>query len=340
MNKNVRIIFMISCLMALASCRNEKPISLKKIQFTGEAQGTYYMVTYFAVDTIIYQYQIDSMLNAFDQTASTWVKESIISKVNNNDPDVIPDKDFIEIFKLSKRIWKSTDGAFDITVGPLVNAWGFGFKNKISVNQNVVDSLLNLVNFNGIYLKNNKIIKDNPDIQIDYNAIAQGYSVDLAGGFLQSRGINNYLIDIGGEVLAKGTKNSGNKWMVGIEKPSEEANSERVIKATIGLTDKAIATSGNYRKFYEEDGIRYSHTIDPKTGYPARHRLLSATVMCDSASIADGYATALMVMGLEKSIDFLSNNPELDAYLIYSSEDGTYKTWGTKRFLEMVNELE
>lgn len=340
MNRIASMVFAMAIMLMAASCRNEDSVSSKKIFFIGEAQGTYYTVTYFAVDTIIHQFQIDSMLNAFDQSASTWVENSVISRVNNNDPEVIPDKDFIEIFKLSKRIWQSTDGAFDITVGPLVNAWGFGFKNKMTVTKQVVDSLLQLVNFQGIYLKDGKIIKEDPHIQIDYNAIAQGYSVDLVGGFLQSKGIENYLIDIGGEVLAKGTKNAGEQWVVGIEKPAEEANSEREIKATIKLLNKAIATSGNYRKFYVENGIRYSHTIDPKTGYPARHSLLSATVMTDSAAIADGYATALMVMGLEKSVDFLKKNPQLDAYLIYSLDDGSYKTWGTNRFLEMVDELE
>ena len=332
------ITLMLLFTLAMSSCLHDTNITQRKIQFVGEAQGTYYAITYFASDTLVYQQQIDSMLTTFDLSASIWVKESIISKINNNDLNVIPDENFIEIFKLSKKIWQNTDGAFDITVGPLVNAWGFGFKNKLSLPNEAVDSLIKLVNFNGIYLKNKKIIKEDPKIQIDYNAIAQGYSVDLVGGFLQSKGISNFLIDIGGEVLGRGKKPEGKKWVVGIEKPSEEADSERKLDTTIEIENEAIATSGNYRKFYEENGIRYSHTIDPKTGYPAKNTLLSATVMCDSAAIADGYATALMVMGLEKSIAFLKKNPQLDAYLIYSDQGNVYKTWGTERFLKLIDE--
>ncbi len=324
--------------ITFGSCGYEANKTQNRIQFVGEAQGTYYAITYYATDTLITQIQIDSVLTAFDLSASIWVKESIISKINNNDLNVVLDNNFIEIFKLSKKISRSTGGAFDITVSPLVNAWGFGFKNKSELPSKSVDSLMELVNFDGIYLLNNEIIKENPNIQIDYNAIAQGYSVDLIGGFLQSKGISNFLIDIGGEVLAKGKKPEGKKWVVGIEKPSEEANSERKLDATIEIEDKAIATSGNYRKFFEENGIRYSHTIDPKTGYPAKNTLLSATVMCDSAAIADGYATALMVMGLEKSVEFLKDQPQLDAYLIYSDQGNEYKTWGTGRFLKMIDE--
>lgn len=331
------ILIVLLILLTIGSCQDEADKTQTRIQFLGEAQGTYYAISYFATDTLITQNAIDSVLTAFDLSASIWVKESIISKINNNDLNVVLDDNFIEIFKLSKKISQATNGAFDITVGPLVNAWGFGFKNKIKLPYKSVDSLLELVNFDGITLKNNKILKENLNIQIDYNAIAQGYSVDLIGGVLQSKGISNYLIDIGGEVLGKGEKPDGKKWIVGIEKPSGEADSDRKIDVTIELKDKAIATSGNYRKFYEENGVRYSHTIDPKTGYPAKNNLLSATVMCDSAAIADGYATALMVMGVEKSMLFLKNHPELDAYLIFSSQDNEYKTWGTERFLKLID---
>ncbi len=323
--------------LAFATSCTDEP-SIKKIQFVGEAQGTYYAITYFATDTLVFQSEIDSILEAFDLTASVWVHTSVISRINNNDHKVIPDDHFMEIFKQSKRIWKETNGAFDITVGALVNAWGFGFKAKIPVNQEVVDSLLKLVNFAGVRLEKGKIVKDNPDIQIDYNAIAQGYSVDLTGGFLLSKGISDYLIDIGGEVLAQGHKPDGSLWVIGIEKPAEEANSERILEATLGITNKAIATSGNYRKFYKENGIRYSHTIDPKTGFPVKHSLLSATVLADSASLADAYATALMVMGLEKGKRFLKNRPELEAFLIYSTADDKYQTWATEKLSKMIDE--
>jgi FAD:protein FMN transferase len=339
MNNIQRILSAILVSIALSSCLDQDKAIVKKIQFAGEAQGTYYAVTYYAADTLVFQQQIDSLLTAFDQSASVWVPGSTISKINRNDPDVVLDPHFIDIFMQSKRIWKMTNGAFDITVGPLVNAWGFGFKNKIAVTEDIVDSLLRLVDFNGIYIRNNQIIKENPNIQIDYNAIAQGYSVDLAGGFLHSKGITDYLIDIGGEVLAKGTKPDGEKWIVGIERPAENADSERHLNATLPITNKAIATSGNYRKYYEENGIRYSHTIDPSTGYPAKNNLLSATILSDSASIADGYATALMVMGFEKSKIFLEQNPQFEAYLIYAEKNGGFGTWATEGLKKMMTEV-
>jgi len=304
----------------------------------GEAQGTYYTVTYFSHDTVVTQNQIDSLLRDFDLSASVWVEESIISRINNNDPDVMPDKHFTEVFKQAKRVSETTNGAFDITIGPLVNAWGFGFKNKINVDQQVVDSLLPLVNFKAVKLVNGKIEKDKPGIHIDYNAIAQGYSVDLVCGFLHHNGIKNCLVDIGGEVLAKGNKPEGKFWVVGIEKPSEEINSGRKLKATLKIKNKAIATSGNYRKFHELDGVRYSHTIDPKTGYPVKHSLLSATIMADSASIADAYATAFMVMGLEKAKQFLVKHPGMEAYFIYSGKNGNLETFATAGILSLITE--
>lgn len=328
--------FILAGVLFWISCRESR--QQHKIQFGGEAQGTYYAITYYSSDTIVNQYEVDSLLEAFDHSASVWVPESTISKFNNNDPEVEMDEHFIEIFKQSERIWKNSDGAFDITVGPLVNAWGFGFKNKIPVNERVIDSLLPLVDFEALRIENGKLIKDNPLITIDFNAIAQGYSVDLLGGFLESRGIKNYLVDIGGEVLAKGTKPDGQYWIVGIEKPAENAQAARKLNATLKISDKAIATSGNYRKFYEENGIRYSHTIDPNTGYPVRHTLLSATVMADSASIADGYATALMVMGLEKAKTLLARNPNLEAYLIYSDNEGNFRTWATDIMAGLIQE--
>ncbi|MFP4471977.1 MAG: FAD:protein FMN transferase [Bacteroidales bacterium] len=310
----------------------------QKIQFIGEAQGTYYAVTYFAADTLVSQSEIDSLLRAFDLSASVWVDQSVISRINRNEPGVVPDRHFIEIFKIAQRISEDTEGAFDITVGPLVNAWGFGFKNRQNMNQRIVDSLLPLVGYRKVTLSDGKISKSNTDIQIDYNAIAQGYSVDLLGGFLESRGISNYLVDIGGEVLAKGTKPGDSPWVVGIEKPAAEATSERELRATIEISNRAVATSGNYRKFYEVDGMKYSHTIDPKTGYPVQHSLLSATVVSDSATIADAYATAFMVMGLEKALEFLERHPDMEAYFIYSNSAGNYQSHVTPNLKEQITE--
>lgn len=336
MNKHLQFYLASLLFLLLISCNQIK--QPEKIQFFGEAQGTYYAVTYFAGETLVTQNQIDSLLADFDLSASTWVEESIISRINNNDPDVKPDKYFTDIFKQSQRVSLMTNGAFDITIGPLVNAWGFGFKNKMDMNQHIIDSLLPLVNYNAVRLIEDEIIKEYPNINIDYNAIAQGYSVDLLGGFLEKNGIENYLVDVGGEVLAKGTKPDDSLWVVGIERPSDEINSERKLEATIKITNTAIATSGNYRKFYKIDGVRYSHTIDPKTGYPVKHSLLSATVMADSTAIADAFATAFMVMGLEKAKLFLETHPGMEAYFIYSGANGQLETFATSKLQSKITE--
>ena len=336
MNKYLRLLLAAVTSVFFISCNQIK--QPEKIQFFGEAQGTYYAVTYFAMDTLVTQNQIDSLLVDFDLSASTWVGGSIISRINNNDPDIKPDKYFTDIFKQAQRVSEMTNGAFDITVGPLVNAWGFGFKNRMDIDQHIIDSLLPFVNYKAVRIIEGEVIKENPNINIDYNAIAQGYSVDLLGGFLEKNGIENYLVDVGGEVLAKGVKPDDNHWVVGIERPSEEIDSERKLKATLKISNKAIATSGNYRKFYEVDGVRYSHTINPKTGYPVKHSLLSATVMADSAAIADAFATAFMVMGLQKAKLFLESHPGMEAYFIYSGANGQLETYSTGGLQSKITE--
>jgi thiamine biosynthesis lipoprotein len=334
--KNKTLLFFVASLIILNGCN--KDAELQKIQFQGEAQGTYYAITYFAADTLVTQDQIDSLLNDFDQSASLWVENSLLSRINNNDSEVLADQHLIELFNQSRTISEETGGAFDITVGPLVKVWGFWFKEPIKVNQQIVDSLLPLIDYKGIKIENGRIIKANPDMMFDFNAIAQGYSVDLTGEFLETKGIGNYLVDIGGEVLGRGKKPDGNSWVVGIEKPSIDIDSERQLKATISVSDLAVATSGNYRKFYEVDGVRYSHTIDPKTGFPVNHTLLSATVVAESASTADGYATAFMVMGIDKASTFIETHPKLEAYFIYSGADGSLKTWMSKGLEGMIEE--
>ncbi len=316
----------------------QKEAELQKIQFQGEAQGTYYAITYFAVDTLVKQDQIDSLLNDFDQSASLWIENSLLTRINENDPEVMPDKHILDLFNQSRRISEASDGAFDITVGPLVKVWGFWFKEPINMNQQIIDSLLPLVDYRGVNIKNGRIVKKNPNIQFDFNAIAQGYSVDLMGGFLEKEGIKNYLIDIGGEVFGKGQKPDGNPWMVGIEKPSKDADSERQLNATISLSNRAVCTSGNYRKYYEVDGVRYSHAINPKTGFPAKNTLLSASVVADSAAIADGFGTAFMVMGIEKAKAFIETHPKIEAYFIFSDDDGSLKTWMSKGLEDLIEE--
>lgn len=232
-----------------------------------------------------------------------------------------------------------TGGFFDFTIGQLVNAWGFGLKNRDQLTPHKIDSLLRICGFEKVRLEGNRLVKEDPRIWIDYNAVAQGYSVDVVGLFLESKGIDRYLIDIGGEVLAKGRKEGNKAWSVGIELPEDKPTSpQREIKAIVDLQDRALATSGNYRKFYVLDGIKYSHTIDPKLGSPVHHSLLSASVFASTAATADAYATAFMVMGLEKTIEFIKSNPDLGVYLIYSNEKGELKTYMSDNVKLQVSE--
>jgi thiamine biosynthesis lipoprotein len=308
----------------------------KKVMFQGQTQGTYYAVTYFDTEGRNFQEQIDSILRAFDLSVSMWVPESIISRINGGDSLVQPDDWFIDIFKRSQEIAAKTGGAFDCTVGPLVDAWGFGFKGKIKMDQAKVDSLLQYVDYRKVELDDrSRIIK--PDgIRFDFNAIAQGYAVDVLGNYLALQGIRNYLVDIGGEVLGKGGKPDGQPWLVGIEDPTADSLSDRSINTRVKLMNKAMATSGNYRKYYEENGIRYSHAIDPHTGYPVRHSLLSVSVLADDCATADGYATAFMVMGFGKARAYVENEPGLEAFFIVDGGSGTFQTYATKGLEEII----
>lgn len=302
----------------------------------GQAQGTYYSIVYYDNDRREFQYEIDSILKDFDQSVSLWVPNSIISRVNNNDSLVKLDEYFVDNFMLSKEIAKKTNGAFDPTVGSLVRAWGFGFDAEKKVNQSIIDSILQFTGHEKVRMENGKVVKEDERTTFDFNAVAQGYSVDLLGDFLESMDIINYLVDVGGEVKGSGKKPDGSAWKVGIEKPADNMNDSRDLKAIVELYDKSIATSGNYRKFYEENGIRYSHTINPVTGYPVQHSLLSVSVMAENTAVADAYATSFIVMGLEKSKDYLSKNQDLEAYFIFSDNEGNYQTYLTDGFESMI----
>ena len=217
----------------------------------------------------------------------------------------------------------------------LVNAWGFGFSNPMALDSCIVDSLRQYVGYNKLQIKDSVLLKENPNIEMDFNAIAQGYSSDLIADFLLSKGINNLLVDIGGEVVARGSKPNGNMWVVGIEKPANNKYSSQQVDVKINLDNMAVVTSGNYRKYYENDGVKYSHTINPFTGFPVSHTLLSVSVLAPKAWEADAMATAFMVMGLEKSLKFLEHNPSYEAYFIYD-QNGEYKTYSTEGFETVI----
>ena len=300
----------------------------------GEAQGTTYTITTVG-DSMNYKPGIDSLLSAFDQDVSLWVEGSLINRINNfQREDTVfsfydSSKVFSVLFDLSHEIYTITEGAFDPTVYPLVEAWGFGLKNKQSMTQEKVDSLLYYVGFEPYRIDMNEIEKgyiyEHTDIRIgragtrlDFNAIAQGYSVDLIADYLLQNGVTDFMVELGGELKCRGLNPQGKAWRIAVDKPVDN-EAERVFQAIITVEDKAVATSGNYRKFYEEEGVVYSHTIDPRTGFPVQHSLLSATVLANECSTADAYATAFMVMGVEATAQFLAAHPELnlEVYLLF-----------------------
>ena len=250
---------------------------------------------------------------------------------------VIVDEYFSDVFNKSIEVSEKTKGLFDVTVAPVVNAYGFGFAKREKVNQVLIDSLLKFIGYKKVRLEGKKLVKEIPQVMLDFNAIAQGYTVDVLAGFLESKGISNYLVEVGGELRARGKKLDGSNWTVGIEQPDENIADGASINAVIKIKDKSLATSGNYKKFYVEDGKKYAHIIDPFTGYPAKNNLLSATVIAESCMTADAYATAFMVMGLEKSKQFLSENKDLnlEVYFIYD-DNGVWKTYTSEKFEENI----
>jgi thiamine biosynthesis lipoprotein len=309
------------------------------LRISGYTQGTTYNITYQDPDSTDYKNRIEQLLREFDMSLSTYVPTSIISRMNQGIPDVIADDYFRNCFFTAEEVYAATGGAFDITVAPVVNAWGFGFTERSRVDSGLIDSLLQFVGMYKVRLLDNRLVKDSEGIMLDMNAIAQGYAVDVLAEFFDAEKIANYLVEIGGEVRTKGQNRFGLDWRVGIDKPIDGLQVPGVqMQAIIHISGRSLATSGNYRRFYEEDGIKYSHTIDPSTGYPVQHGLLSATVVASDCMRADAYATAFMVMGYEQARQFLEKHKDLDAYLIYNDEHGEYRVWYTEGMGKILSE--
>ena len=262
-----------------------------------------------------------------DASLSPFNEKSVITHVNKNEAVTLDDH-FITVFRLSSEIYKDTEGAFDITVAPLVNAWGFGFKNGITPDCHAIDSLMQFVGFDKVKLQDGKIIKTDDRLMLDCSAIAKGYGVDAVARLLKSKGIDNYMVEIGGEIVASGENPKGAPWRIGVSKPDDDSVSiSNEIQGIINISNRAMATSGNYRNFYYKGGKKYAHTIDPKTGCPVQHSILSATVVSDECAKADAYATAFMVMGLDKAKAVLARHKDMMAYFIYSDDKGNNKVW-------------
>ena len=274
--------------------------------------------------------ELEAELQKVDASLSMFNPQSTISRINRNETDEA-DEMLSDVLELSFTINKATDGAFDPTVAPLVNAWGFGFKSGKLPNSTQVDSLLALVGLSGIHLQGDKLTKDNPLSILDFSAIAKGYGVDHAAQVLRSHGIKDFMVEIGGEVVTEGVNEKGEPWRIGINKPDDDSTSTNTeLQDIISLSGKAIATSGNYRNFYIKEGKKIAHTINPKTGYPAQQDILSSTVLAPTCAEADAFATAFMVLGMEGAKQVLRSQPQLEAYFIYSDEQGNYQTWQTE----------
>ncbi|MFT5749586.1 MAG: thiamine biosynthesis lipoprotein [Ancylomarina sp.] len=332
MIKKIQLLLLTS--LFLVACQP----SQEEYQFNeGFMWGTIYHIIYDNPNGEDLHEEVKAKMNEFDHSLSTYKPNSIISRVNNNDSTVVLDHYFETVFKRSLEISEITNGAFDMTIAPLVNAWGFGFKNKLEPEDIPVDSLLEIVGYQKVKLLNHKIIKDDSRIMFDPSAIAKGYGVDVVAEFLESKGIMNYMVEIGGEIRVKGVSNKNRSWRVGIDKPIDDPEvKNREIQDILSLPNGAMATSGNYRQFYIKDGKKYAHTIDPKLGYPVQHSLLSASVIAQDCMTADAYATAFMVLGFEKSREIVENDPNLEAYFIYTDTDGKYQTYSSEKIKKMI----
>lgn len=297
--------------MMLVSCATES-----YIKDSGMVFGTTYSITYQYHENL--KSDIEGVMQQVDNSLSPFNKSSVITAINNN-TSTKADKYLTEVFTLAQTVNKETDGAFDITVAPLVNAWGFGFRSGTRPTEAQIDSLLTIVGQEKVTLKDGEIIKSDPRIMLDCSAIAKGFGVDKVAEFLAGKGIENYLVEIGGEISARGKNSRGTEWNIGVTKPVDDSLSiNQENQAVLQITDKAMATSGNYRNFYYEGGKKYAHTINPHTGKPAQSDILSATVIAQTCAVADAYATAFMVLGSEKAKEILKKHPELQAYLILS----------------------
>lgn len=329
-NKIMQKFLFLYMLLAFYSCEKGRN-HLKTLE--GNAIGTTFTIRYLDVNNKKFDIEIDSLIKAINKSVSTYIPTSDISKINRGDTTVVIDHFFEDVFTKSEKIYNETNGNFDPTVGVLVNAWGFGPEEAIENLDSIkINELLKFVGFNKVILKNRRIKKLHPEIYFDFNAIAKGYLVDVVGQLFEKHKIENYLVEIGGEIRAKGVNQNGDFWRIAIENPNEDGT--RSFATTIQLQNESMATSGNYRKFrISPNGTKYVHTINTKTGYATESNLLSASVISKtSCAEADGYATAFMAMGLKKAKEFLMHHNDLKAFLIYVDENGGLKTFKSSDF--------
>lgn len=305
---------------------SQKKETVAPFQYSeGVIFGTTYHATYQCDSTL--NGEILNELHAVDRSLSMFNPQSTISRINKGE-STETDSLLRYIFQLATTVSRETNGAFDITVAPLVNAWGFGFKHGALPDSAQVDSLKSLIGWQRIRIENEKFLRDDSRMVIDLSAVAKGFGSDCVAEMFRRKGVKNFMIEIGGEVVTSGISPKNKPWRIGINKPEEDSTSVRnELQTVLQLNNCAMATSGNYRNFYIQDGRKIAHTIDPKSGYPVQHSILSSTVLAPSCAIADAYATAFMVLGKEGALEVLDKHPELMAYFIYTAEDGSFRIW-------------
>lgn len=298
--------------------------------------GTVYNITYQHEQNL--KDSIEAELKHVDREFSMFNEQSTVSMLNRGEAAQLSDW-FLEVYDMAATVNGETAGAFDITVAPLVNAWGFGFKHEQLPTALQVDSLRSIIGMQHVALdrKSRSLSKDDARVMFDFSAIAKGYGADCVARMLARNGVSNYMVEIGGEIVTRGKSPSSTPWRIGVTKPTDDSlQTSQELQTVLGLTNRALATSGNYRNFYYNGGRKYAHTIDPQTGYPVQHSLLSATVLARNCATADAYATAFMVLGMERAREVLSRHPELSAYLIYSDEQGNYAVWSSPEVDKMI----
>ena len=334
--KSASISFLFSIII-LTACTTGEP---QEFEHTGYAQGSTYQIKYVHHKDMNLQEEIDQLFLDLDLSMSTWVDSSLISQVNNTHEWIEVDEYFDDVLQRSFEISEESDGGFDPTVAPLVRLWGFGFdKVRGDLSDEEIQETLEVVGMNHVLVDGNKVKLDEGS-SLDFNAIAQGYTVDVMAAMLEDYGIKRYMIEVGGEVRARGFSGKNKTWVIGVDKPQANIDSQDRFQFILKLENAALATSGTYRKFWvdEESGIRYAHTIDPETGRPAMNKLLSASIIAPTGMDADGYATVCLVKGLEDCKTFLADKPELEGYLVYSNDDGTWGEYITEGFKKYIVE--
>lgn len=316
---------------------NGKKDNRREYNIHGFAQGTDYSVKYFAADSIITKSAVDSLLSVIDSSMSLYKPYSQISRFNASDNYLDLDPHFAAVMRKSFTVYRATKGKFDVTVAPLVQAWGFGPKRiEKFPDSSEVKRLLQCVGMNNLYLKGNRLTKTKPCIHVDLNGIAQGYSVDVLADHLKKKGITSFVVEIGGELRMNGPKPDGSALRIGIEGPASTPNAEPVIRHIIAINNGAITTAGNYRKYLQKGGQKVAHLIDPITGYPLDNALISVTIYAKDAITADGYDSPIMAMNIQEALDFVKSKKGMEAYIIYHKKDGSVADTLTKGFKKMI----